>query len=116
MGRDGQNMLYTSLRMTLQGCERYIPVDEDASIATKKIVYDYSRAYRTRLSPEFISHFTIGYKINHNRWSHEFAVKVINLTGYKEFDGNYYYNYRKNHPEKSITAMAIPNVSYKIEF
>ena len=116
MGRAGQNMLYTSLRITLQGCERYIPVDETVSIANQKIVYDYSRAYHTRLSPEFISHFTIGYKINHNRLSHEFAVKVINLTGYKEFDGNYHYNYRTNRPEKSITAMAIPNVSYKIEF
>jgi hypothetical protein len=116
MGRQKQNMLHSSLRLTLQGCERYIPINETASITTQKIVYDYSRAYQTRLTPEFISHFTLGFKMNRKTLAHELAVKVINLTGYKEFDGNYYYNYRTHRPEKSITAVAIPNISYKIEF
>jgi hypothetical protein len=54
--------------------------------------------------------------MNRKTLAHEFALKVINLTNYKEFDGNYYYNYRTNRPEKSITAIVIPNISYKIEF
>ena len=116
MGRQKQNMLHASLRLTLQGSERYIPIDEEASIAAQKTVYNYSRAYKTPLTPEFISHLTVGYKIYRKKLAHEIAVKVINLTGYKEFDGNYYYNYRANRPEKSITALAIPNVCYKIEF
>jgi hypothetical protein len=116
MGRQQQNLLHSSLRLTLQGCERYIPVDESASIAAHKIVYDYAHAYQTSLTPEFIGHFTLGYKMNRRKKTHEFALKVINITSYKEFDGTYYYNYRENRPEKSITSIAIPNVSYKIEF
>jgi hypothetical protein len=116
MGNQQQNMLHASLRLTLQGSERFIPVDEAASITSQKIIYDYARAYKTRLTPEFISHFTIGYKMNRKTLAHEIALKVINATSYKEFDGNYYYNYRTNRPEKTITAIAIPNVSYKIEF
>jgi hypothetical protein len=54
--------------------------------------------------------------MNRKTHAHEFALKIINLTGYREFDGNYYYNCRTNRPEKSITAILIPNLSYKIEF
>jgi len=116
LGRQKQNLLHGSLRLTLQGNERYVPIDELASIAEQKIVYNYAKAYQTPLKPEFISHFTLGFKMNRKTLAHELAIKVINLTSYKEFDGNYYYNYRANRPEKSITAVAIPNVSYKIEF
>jgi hypothetical protein len=115
MGKQKQNMLSISLRFMLQGGERYIPIDEAASINEKRIVYDYSRAYEPQYSPEFISHFTFGYKINRDRLSHEFSLKMINVTGSKEF-GGYYYNYKKNKPEIYRDAVSIPNISYKVEF
>ena len=115
MGQQKQNMLSVSLRFTLQGGERYIPVFEEASIATQDIVYDYSRAYKTQLSPEFISHFTVSYKINRDKLAHEFSLKMINVTGNKEF-GGYMYNYRTDRPEMYMGAVTIPNISYKIEF
>jgi len=115
MGKQKQNMLNLSLRFTLQGGERYIPIDEAASINEQRIVYDYSRAYEPQLSPEFISHFTLSYKINRDKLSHEFSLKMINVTGSKEFSG-YYYNYRTNKPEMYNDAVTIPNISYKIEF
>ena len=115
MGKQKQNMLSLSLRFTLQGGERYIPIDETASKAVQDIVYDNSRAYETQLSPEFISHFTIGYKINRDRLSHEISLKMVNVTGSEEFSG-YYYNYRTDQPEKYMGAVVIPNISYKIEF
>ena len=114
-GKQKQNMLSVSLRFTLQGGERYISVDEAASIAAKDLVYDNSRAYETQLSPEFISHFTVAYKINRNKLSHEIALKMYNVTGNKEF-GGYMYDYRKDRPEKFMDAVVIPNISYKIEF
>ena len=115
MGRQKQNMLSLSLRFTLQGGEHYIPVDEAASKVAKSIVYDNSRAYEPQLSPEFISHFTIAYKINRNRLAHEIALKMVNVTGNQEFSG-YLYNYRTDRPEMSLGAVVIPNISYKIEF
>ena len=78
-------------------------------------MYDDSRAYEVQLSPEFISHFTVSYKINRNRVAHEISLKMYNLTGNKEFDG-YFYNYRNNQPEMYMGAVVIPNISYKIEF
>jgi hypothetical protein len=114
MGRQKQNMLSVSLRFTLQGGERYIPVDEDLSIAQKDIVYDNSRAYDLQFSPEFISHFTIGYKINRDRLSHEISLKMFNVTGNKEY--MYIYNFRNDRPELYGGAVTIPNICYKIEF
>ena len=115
MGKQKQNMLSVSLRFTFQGGERYIPVDEAASIAVKNLVYDNSRAFKTQLSPEFISHFTIAYKINRNKLAHEIALKMFNVNGNEEF-GGYVYNYRTDRPEMYMGAVTIPNVSYKIEF
>ena len=115
MGKQKQNMLSVSLRFVLQGGERYIPVDEAASIASQSLIYDNARAYETQLSPEFISHFTVAYKINRNKLSHEIALKMFNVTGNEEFSG-YQYNYRTNLPEMYMGAVVIPNISYKIEF
>jgi hypothetical protein len=115
MGKQNQNILSVSLRFTIQGGERYIPVDMPASIATKSIIYDYDRAYKPQLPTEFISHLTVGYKMNRKRLSHEIAVKMINLTGSESF-GGWGYNHAENRPEKYMGAVVIPNISYKIDF
>jgi hypothetical protein len=115
LGKHKQNILGVNLRLSYQGGDRYIPIDETASIAAQNLVYDNSRAYQAQLSPAFISHFTVSYKINKKNLSHEFALKMINATGHKEFD-SYEYNYRKNEPEMFKSAVTIPNISYKVEF
>jgi len=115
MGRQKQNILGVSLRFTLQGGERYTPVDDAASRVVKKIVLDDSRTYKMQTSPEFITHFTVSYTINRNRLSHEFALKMFNVTGNKEYEGHFY-NHRDDRPEMGMGSVAIPNLSYKIEF
>jgi hypothetical protein len=115
MGKQKQNMLSVNLRCSFQGGDRYIPVDEAASTAMQNVVYDNSRAYQAQLSPAFISHFTVSYKINKKNLAHEIALKMINVNGYKEFDG-YYYNYCTNKPEMLRSAVIMPNICYKIEF
>ena len=114
-GKQKQNILNVSLRFTLQGGERFIPVDEAESKAQRGIIYDHSQAYKERLPAEFITHLTAGYKINRNRLSHEITLKVINLTGNMEF-GGYTYNYHTDNTEMYMSAGVIPNISYKIEF
>ena len=115
MGRNKQNILSANIRATLQGGERYTPFDETASIATQSVEYDYSRAYKKQLSPEFISSFTVSYKINKDKLAHEFALKMINVTNSQELQGAMF-NYRTNRPELQMGATSIPNISYKIEF
>jgi len=113
MGKQKHNILSVSLRCTLQGGERYIPADEAASIATRYLVYDNTQAYRAQLSPEFFSHLTISYKINRNRLTHEFSLKMENITGTEEF-GGIFYNYRNERPEIFMGAVSIPHISYII--
>jgi hypothetical protein len=115
MGRNKQNILSVNVRATLQGGEHYTPFDEAASIATQSIVYDNSRAYEMQLSPELITSFTVSYKINKNKLSHEFALKMINATGSQEMQGAMF-NYSANRPELQMGMISIPNISYKIEF
>ena len=114
MGSQKQNILSANLRFTLQGGEWYIPADEAASKAAKNVVYDNARAYKVRFSTGFLCHFTVGYKINRNKFSHEFALQMMNLTGDKEY--YYNYNYRKDQPELNSGTGTIPNLYYKIEF
>jgi hypothetical protein len=108
-------MLSASIRFTLQGGEHYIPIYEALSRDAMEIVFDNSRAFEPQLSPEFISHFTVSYKINRNRLAHEISLKMVNVTGNKEFSG-YFYNYSEDRPEMYMGAVVIPNISYKIEF
>ena len=115
MGKQKQNILSLSLRVTLQGGERYIPADETASIAARYLIYDNEQAYKAKISPEFFSHLTVSYKINRNKLSHEFSAKMENVTGTKEF-GGIFYNYRNERPEMFMGSVSIPLISYKIEF
>jgi hypothetical protein len=114
MGRQKQNMLSTSLRFTLQGGERYIPVDEAASKAVRNVVYDNAMAYEAQRPVSVLGHFNIGYKINRNTLSHEIALQVYNFTGDKEYFD--VYNYSKNQPELISGTVTLPNFYYKIEF
>ena len=114
MGRQKQNILSASLRFTVQGGERYIPVDEAASKAIKNVVYDNSRAYERHYPTAFLCHFNIGYKINRNKVSHEIALQMMNLTGSVEYGWNY--NYHTDQPERDSGTGTVPNLYYKIEF
>jgi hypothetical protein len=114
MGRQKQNILNANLRFTLQGGERYIPADEAASTAAKKMVYDNARAYEWQHPTEFLCHFSVGYKINRKKMSHEITLQIINLTGSKEYFYNY--NYRTDRPQLDSGTGMIPNLYYKIEF
>ncbi|MDR1022807.1 MAG: TonB-dependent receptor [Prevotellaceae bacterium] len=115
MGRQKQNILGVNVRLSYQGGDRYIPADEAASKAAQKMVYDNARAYQAQLPSALLCHFTVSYKINRKATAHEVALKMINVTGYKEFEG-YYYNYKANEPAMHQAAVVIPNICYKFDF
>jgi hypothetical protein len=114
-GKQKQKILSVSIRFTLQGGERYIPVNEEESKTSKGIVYDRSRAYEEQLPSEIITHLTLGYKINRNKLTHKIAIKIINATGIKDFD-NYSYNYHTDSPEMYMKSGMLPNISYTVNF
>ncbi len=115
IGKKGQNILNANVRFSFQGGDRYSPINEAASEREQDAVYDTSKAYEKQLKPAFTSNFTISYKMNKTGFAHEFALKIINATGYKEF-GGHFYNYRKKKVEEYRSSVVMPGISYKIEF
>lgn len=114
-GRNRQNMLGISGRVTFQGGDRYSPIDRDASAALHTAVYDESRPFMEQFDPVLLAHLTVSYRINRRRVAHEFALKVLNLTGYKDYYGHRY-NYLTGQVEPEREANIVPNISYRIEF
>lgn len=117
IGNKKQNVLGVNLKLTLQGGDRYSPVDVDATIAhpDNEVRYDESRAYSKQDDPMFIANYTISYKMNKKKVSHEFAIKHINATNTKGLQGHFY-NYRKEEIEAIRYTLTLPNISYKFEF
>lgn len=117
LGSNKQNVLSTNVKLTLQGGERYSPVDEKATIndPDKLVQYDETRAFSKQFSPMFLTNFSVSYRINRKKLSHEFAIQCVNATGYKEFYGHDY-NIKKNIIEENRGTTVLTNISYKIQF
>ncbi|WP_302147396.1 TonB-dependent receptor [Bacteroides congonensis] len=115
LGKNHQYILGINSRVTFQGGDRYSPVNESASLKQQDAIYDESNPYSKQLSPVLLGHLTVSYKINKKRVSHEFAAKILNITGYKDYYGHRY-NYVTHQVDEEREANIIPNISYKIEF
>lgn len=117
LGSNKQNILSANAKFTLQGGERYSPLDTEASLAhpDKEAQYDETRAYSQQYPVMFIANFTVSYKINKKKVAHEFAIKALNVTGTKEYYG-YHYNLKSGVMERNGQSIPISNISYKLEF
>lgn len=117
MGRNKQDVLSINLKLTMQGGDRYSPIDEAATLAhpDKETQYDETRAYSKQLSPMFLANYTLSYRMNRSKVSHEFAVKGMNATGYKEYFGHEY-NLKTSVIEPRRLKNAIFNVTYRLDF
>ncbi len=117
MGRNKQNVLSVNLKLTLQGGDRYSPVDEAATLAhpDKETQYDETRAYSKQLSPMFLANYSFSYRMNRSKVSHEFALKGGNATGYKEYFGHEY-NLKTGVIEPRRLKNSIFNILYRLDF
>jgi len=114
-GKNRQNVFGANVRFSLQGGDRYSPVDEAASNRNQDVVFDETRAFEEQLQQSFNTHFTISYRINKTRNSQEIAFKCINATMQDEFT-DFSYNYQQNRVDERRDVIFIPNLSYKVEF
>jgi hypothetical protein len=115
LGRSRQNILGVHLRMNVMGGNHYTPLDNAASLAAERPIEDESRIMDGRNPAAFIVHITVNYQINKPGLGHEFGIKMLNVTGSKDFFG-FDYNYRTRQMEKTTAAVSIPNIYYKISF
>ncbi len=115
LGKNKQNVLGLNVRVTYQGGERYTPYKLGESILAEEVVFDEANAFSQQIDPAFIAHFTASYKINKQKITHEFALKVLNATSYGDFQG-FRYNLINQTVDENREFIMIPNLSYKIEF
>jgi hypothetical protein len=102
-------------RLNFMGGKRMTPVDLHKSFEQRDIIYDESRAYSEREPAVFYSDFTIEYRTYRRNRSDVWSLQIINLTGYKEFNG-YRFNLRNGSIDEEREMILIPNLSYKIDF
>lgn len=117
LGRSKQNILSVNGKLTLQGGDRYAPIDMEATLThpDKEVQYDEARAYSLQYSPMLLANLSVSYKINRKRCTHEFAVKLVNLTGCQEHYGHEM-NLKTGKIDEVKQMTALPNIYYKIEF
>ena len=115
VGKTKRNMWSLNLKLTYMGGDRFSPVDYENSILNQDVVFDETKAYSSRLSPILVGHFTVSYRINRRKLSHEFAFKMLNCTGYAEYF-NHAFNYKTQKVDIIRDGIAMPNIYYKIEF
>lgn len=117
LGRNKQNILSVNLKLTLQGGDHYSPFIMEATLnhPDKEVQYDETKAFSRQFSPMLIGNYTVSYRINKRKISHEFAVKGLNFTGAKEHFGHGY-NVHTGKIEAIEGTTILTNVSYKLEF
>lgn len=117
LGRNKNKILSINLRAVLQGGDRYSPVDTEATLndPDKVVRYDETKTYSKQFNPILMFHYTVSYRINIKNKSHEFAIKMLNATGSKEYYGHSY-NYKTETIHSNKQKMSLSNISYKFEF
>lgn len=115
LGKSKQNTFGANLRLSYQGGDRYSPVNTAASLARRDVVLDETLAFSQQLPASFSAHVTFSYQINKKNTTQEIALKIINVTGLKEFYG-FRYNLLTNAVDEHREAIFIPNLSYKVSF
>ncbi len=75
-----QSSLVVDIKMTLNGGQRYIPIDLDASNAAGRAVYDFDNAFTEQYDSYFRTDLKIGYKLNSKKITQEWSLNIQNMT------------------------------------
>ncbi len=79
--KGGNQVIGINTRTALLGGRRLLPIDLDASIAAGRSVYVESKAFEQKNDDVFTVNFSILYRLNNPKVSHEIKFDVQNLTG-----------------------------------
>lgn len=77
--KDGKNILAISLKSTLAGGRRYVPIDVAKSAQNRQTEFDETNAYKDRFRDYFRTDFRISYKKNGKKITQEWALDVQNV-------------------------------------
>jgi hypothetical protein len=115
IGKGKNNSLGINWKFSLLGGDRISPVDNDASLIAKDVVYDETHAFSSQEPALYYLDFTASWQRNKPKHSSTWSLQFVNLLFQKEFYGHRY-NLRTNRVEPYQQTVVIPNISYRIDF
>jgi hypothetical protein len=65
------------------GGKRYVPVDIEKSMAARRTIYDWGKAYENKYDNFFRLDIRLGYNLNLAKVSHRFAIDLQNVTNHQ---------------------------------
>jgi hypothetical protein len=113
--RSKNRSIALNAKATIAGGMYYTPIDLDASIAAGKTVYFMDKYNEQRGDNALKADFSISYRRDRKKATHEFKVDIQNITNYQAVVFEYYDD-RKQAIEKAYQWTIFPNVIYTIQF
>ncbi len=110
-----ESSLVFDLKLTMNGGQRYIPVNLEESQLAGRAVYDYENAFEPQLKDYFRTDLKIGYKKNQKKITQEWALNFQNLTNHQNV---FYRAYdEQSGTEKTFYQNSfLPIIQYRILF
>lgn len=116
LGRSSKNnLLGISGRLYLRGGDRKNPVNEQASIAKRDVVYNESNAFSEQNPMLYRFDISTTYRVNRAGLSHVFALQLNNALASPTVYDNIF-DFRENKVRQDIKGDPFPSVSWKVEF
>ncbi|CAG5076259.1 TonB-dependent receptor [Parvicella tangerina] len=110
-----KNTLVLDFKWTLNGGQRYIPIDLEASNAANEAVYDFENAYSKQYKDYFRTDLKVGYKRNGAKITQEWSINFQNLTNRKNIFQQVYDPASESILKRYQTGF-LPIAQYKILF
>lgn len=118
VGQNKNNILSANIRLNYLGGNRREPIDTQASMLDREVVYGETngeRAFSHRFDDTPVISASISYRKNKPGYSSVWTLQILNATGTREYS-NDYYNLKTGKIETNYEGVMVPNLSYKIEF
>jgi hypothetical protein len=110
-----KNTFVIDFKWTLNGGQRYIPIDLEASKDQGQAVYDFDNAYEDKYDDYFRTDLKIGYKRNGLKITQEWSINFQNLTNQKNIFQQVYDPASEQIVKRYQTGF-LPIAQYKILF
>ena len=90
IGRDKQHTISLSSRYILAGGMRYLPIDEEASMASRSTIRSWDNGFSEKLSDYFRIDLMIKFRRNRSRYAGEWSVDMLNILNRQNQLGEYW--------------------------
>ena len=114
----GNNILSANIRLNYLGGNRKEPIDVQASVSDKEVVYSETNgtvAFDKKYQDIPVLSLGLSYRINKPTHSSVWSLQILNATAAQEFS-NDFYNLKTGKTQTNFEGIMVPNLSYKIEF